>query len=86
MVYSDNKNRYVLAYLHALVDMSLFDRIEVHFLPKGMLAGGDEYIVSILFYKFHITVSSCFFSFLLPLLQGTHTSMWTNSSAASRCT
>jgi hypothetical protein len=31
----DNKNQYVLAYLHWLVDMGVFEHIELSFLPVG---------------------------------------------------
>ena len=31
----DNKNRYVFAYCHSLVDMGLFQEVEVNFLPVG---------------------------------------------------
>jgi hypothetical protein len=31
----DNKNRYVFSYCHSLVDMGLFQEVEVNFLPVG---------------------------------------------------
>jgi hypothetical protein len=31
----DNKNRFVFAYCNMLVDMGLFERVEINFLPVG---------------------------------------------------
>ena len=33
--YKDNKNRYVMAYCNMLVDLGVFDRVELNFLPVG---------------------------------------------------
>ena len=33
--YKDNKNRYVMAYCNMLVDLGVFERVELNFLPVG---------------------------------------------------